>query len=60
MLNDELLKFIEENKYEKNLDKLLKKKLIDVALVKTRGNQSETARMLGINRGGLRMFISNQ
>lgn len=50
-LETALKDFITENKGSENLDKILKKHLIDTALVMTYGNQSKAARMLGINRG---------
>lgn len=52
-LEQELAKFIQENEGNDGIDRIIRKKLVKVALVLTRGNQSEAARILGINRGTL-------
>ena len=53
----ELSQFIDDNKGEKQLDVILKKKLIDCAIIKCRGNQTKAAKMLGISRATLRKFL---
>lgn len=53
-LQQEIAKFIRDNQGVDCVDKLLRKELVKVALVMTRGNQSEAANVLGINRGTLR------
>lgn len=58
LLEAALSQFIENNQGTDKLDKVLKKHLIDIALVQSYGNQSKAARMLGIDRGSLRMFIN--
>lgn len=56
-LEQELAKFIQENEGNDGIDRIIRKKLVKVALVLTRGNQSEAARILGINRGTLRKVM---
>lgn len=60
LLESALKEFIDDNLGYDNLDRILKKHLIDVALVKSYGNQSKAARILGIDRGSLRILVNSK
>lgn len=57
LLESALKQFLENNQGKQNVDRLLKKELVKVALVKSYGNQTKAAEMLGINRGSLRRYL---
>lgn len=57
LLESSLREFILDNQGSENLDRILKRHLIDVALVMSYGNQSKAARMLGIDRGTIQNFL---
>lgn len=57
LLESALKQFLETNQGKQNVDRLLKKELVKVALVKSYGNQTKAAEMLGINRGSLRSYL---
>lgn len=57
LLESALKQFLESNQGKQNVDRLLKKELVKVALVKSYGNQTKAAEMLGINRGSLRSYL---
>lgn len=56
-LETALKEFILENRGNDNLDRVLKKHLIDTALVMSYGNQSKASRILGIDRSSIRNYL---
>jgi|GEM_PF-5099396 len=49
----------ESNNIHKEVMDLLEKPLYEQALIKTRGNQTKTAELLGLNRGTFRKRLKN-
>lgn len=58
LLKSALEQFVQTKQGTGNLSEMLKKHLIEAALIKAHGNQTKAAKMLGINRGTLKSYLS--
>lgn len=56
-LEIELARFIDTHQGKDKLDLILKKQLVDIALIKAQGNQTVAAKSLGMSRGTLREYM---